>query len=181
MAERRRRSVFEAGHRRKFLVVVDETPEVESALAYAANRAKRTGGSVKLLYVIAPSEMTGEWLGVQEVYLEEQQNKAKAVFRLAARKLKTYGVDEAAIEDVIREGNKSEQILKLIEEDQDIADPGARCLDRSGRTGPPRHLARHRQARRQFPDPDHHRAGQPDAGRDRGVGLTVLGNKTIDA
>lgn len=121
MAERRRRSVFEAGHRRKFLVVVDETPEVESALAYAANRAKRTGGSVKLLYVIAPSEMTGEWLGVQEVYLEEQQNKAKAVFRLAARKLKSYGADEAAIEDVIREGNKSEQILKQIEEDQDIA------------------------------------------------------------
>lgn len=121
MAERRRRSVFEAGHRRKFLVVVDETPEVESALAYAANRAKRTGGSVKLLYVIAPSEMTGEWLGVQEVYLEEQQNKAKAVFRLAARKLKSYGVEESAIEDSIREGNKSEQILKLIEEDQDVA------------------------------------------------------------
>jgi nucleotide-binding universal stress UspA family protein len=121
MAERRRRSVFESGHRRKFLVVVDETPEVESALAYAAHRAKRTGGSVMLLYVIAPSEMTGGWLGVEEVYLEEQQNKAKAVFRLAARKLKTYGVDETAIEDAIREGNKSEQILKLIEEDQDIA------------------------------------------------------------
>lgn len=120
MATRRRRSLFEAGHRRKFLVVVDETPEVESALTYAAYRAKRTGGSVKLLYVIAPSDMGGEWLGVQEVYLEEQQTKARAVFRLAGRKLKAYGLDESAIEDAIAEGNKSEQILKLIEEDQDI-------------------------------------------------------------
>ncbi|MEZ5926200.1 MAG: universal stress protein [Hyphomicrobiaceae bacterium] len=121
MPERRRRSVFETGHRRKFLVVVDETPEVESALVYAANRAKRTGGMIKLLYVITQDDMSNEWLGVREAYLEEQQNKAKAVFRLAARKLKAQGVDEAAIEDSLREGNKSEQILKLIEEDQDIA------------------------------------------------------------
>ncbi len=118
--ERRRREVFASGHRRKFLVVVDETPEVESALAFAANRVRRSGGSIALLYVIEPAEFE-QWLGVRDVYIEEQQNKAKAVFRLFRRKLKTYGCEDANVEDFIREGAKPEQILKLIDEDGDIA------------------------------------------------------------
>lgn len=120
VTERRKRQVFESGHRRKFLVVVDETPEVESAFAFAANRVRRSGGSIALLYVIEPPEVD-HWLSVRDVYLEEQQNKAKAVFRLFKRKLKTYGCDEAQVEEVVREGKKPEQILKFIEEDPDIA------------------------------------------------------------
>jgi nucleotide-binding universal stress UspA family protein len=120
MADRKPRHVFDAGHRRKFLVVVDETPEVESALIYAANRATRTNGSIVLLYVIEPGE-AGQWLGVRDIYIEEQTNKAKAVFRLFRRKLKSQGCDESNVEDVIREGIKSEQIVKLIDEDRDIA------------------------------------------------------------
>ncbi|MEZ5776571.1 MAG: universal stress protein [Hyphomicrobiaceae bacterium] len=120
MPDRRKRQVFAAGHHRKFLVVVDETPEVESALVYAANRARRTDGSVALLYVIETEE-AAQWIGVRDIFLEEQTNKAKAVFRLARRKLKNYGCEEGAVEDVIREGVKAEQIVKLIEEDQDIA------------------------------------------------------------
>lgn len=118
--ERTKRRVFETGHKRKFLVVVDETTEVESALAYAAHRSRRTGGTLTLLYVIEPAEFQ-HWIGVQEIHLEEQHNKAKAVFRLFRRKLKTYGCDEATVEDVVREGTKAEQILGLIREDEDIA------------------------------------------------------------
>ena len=120
MPDRIKRSVFEAGHARKFLVVVDETPEVESALAFAANRVRRSGGSISLLYVIEPPDFQ-DWLGVKDVYLEEQQAKAKAVFRLFRRKLKAYGCEDAQAEDVIREGEKPEQILKHIQEDPDIA------------------------------------------------------------
>jgi len=120
MTERTRRSVFAAGHKRKFLVVVDETPEVESALAFAAHRVHRSGGSVALLYVIEPPEFQ-DWLGVKDVYMEEQQAKAKAVFRLFRRKLKSYGCEDAQAEDIIREGKKPEQILKHIQEDEDIA------------------------------------------------------------
>ena len=120
MTDRQKRSVFATGHYRKFLVVVDETPEVESALAFAANRIRRSGGSVALLYVIEPPEFQ-DWLGVKDVYIEEQQAKAKAVFRLFRRKLKAYGCEDAQTEDVIREGKKPEQILKHIQEDQDIA------------------------------------------------------------
>lgn len=120
MPDRRKRSVHEPGHRRKFLVVVDETPEVESALAYAANRARRTNGSITLLYVIEPGE-AGQWLGVRDIYIEEQTNKAKAVFRLFRRKLKGYGCDESAVDEEIREGGRAAEIVKLIEEDRDIA------------------------------------------------------------
>ena len=34
----------EAGHRRKFLAIIDDTPECERAVAYASKRAKSTGG-----------------------------------------------------------------------------------------------------------------------------------------
>ena len=40
---------------RKFLVVVDDSPEFETALRYAARRARSTGGRVALLRVIGRS------------------------------------------------------------------------------------------------------------------------------
>src|SRR5262245_48752508 len=67
---RRKRQIFAEGHRRKFLVVVDETPECESALAFAASRAQRTGGQLALLYVIEP-DVDFQWLAVEEVAREE--------------------------------------------------------------------------------------------------------------
>ena len=115
----RRRRVFEEGHRRKFLVIVDETPEVDSALAYAAARVKRTGGRLVLLYVIEPQDFQ-QWLGVRQVQLEEESTKAKALFRLCRRKLNLQGFDSVEIEEVIREGKKSEEIIEAIEEDEDI-------------------------------------------------------------
>jgi nucleotide-binding universal stress UspA family protein len=116
----KRRQVFEKGHRRKFLVVVDETPECERALEYAANRAEHTGGGLALLYVIEPGEFQ-HWLGVEEIAREEGTNKARAVFRLFGRKLKTLGHDDLEPEEIIREGGKAEEILAVIQEDEDMA------------------------------------------------------------
>jgi nucleotide-binding universal stress UspA family protein len=116
---RKKRQMFAEGHKRKFLVVVDETPECESALAFAASRALRTNGQLALLYVIEPG-VEFQWLGVEDVAREEGHNKAKAVFRLFGRKLKAMGFEEIAPEEIVREGVKSEEILKLIEEDEDI-------------------------------------------------------------
>ena len=42
----------EEGHTRKFLAVVDETPECDRAVYFAARRASMTQGSLTLLYVI---------------------------------------------------------------------------------------------------------------------------------
>jgi nucleotide-binding universal stress UspA family protein len=116
--KRKKRQIYAEGHKRKFLVVVDETPECESALAFAASRAQRTAGQLALLYVIEPG--TDIWLGVEEVAREEGLSKAKAVFRLFGRKLKAMGFEELVPEEIVREGNKAEEITKLIEEDEDI-------------------------------------------------------------
>ena len=56
----------EAGHRRKFLAIIDDTPECERAVAYASRRAKNTGGVLVLLYVIDPGDFQ-QWLGVEKI------------------------------------------------------------------------------------------------------------------
>src|SRR5215475_11386724 len=98
----RKRRVFEAGHGRKLMVVVDESPEVEGALFYAAGRAQHTGAQILLLYIIEPDNQF--WDAVRQVQLEEQTNKAKALFRLFRRKLANDGFDAVPVEEVIREG-----------------------------------------------------------------------------
>jgi nucleotide-binding universal stress UspA family protein len=116
---RKKRQSFAEGHKRKLLVVVDETPECESALAFAASRAQRTGGQLSLLYVIEP-DVDFQWLAVEDVAREEGHNKAKAVFRLFGRKLKAMGFEKLVPEEIVREGIKAEEITKLIEEDEDV-------------------------------------------------------------
>lgn len=114
------RRSFEEGHRRKFLIVVDESQEVESALYYAANRMQRSSGAIVMLYVIEPGELQ-HWSGVRQVQLEEETTKAKALFRLFRRKLALAGFEAVETEDVIREGRLAEEVVGAIAEDEDIA------------------------------------------------------------
>ncbi len=114
------RRSFEEGHRRKFLIVVDESQEVESALYYAASRVQRSSGMIVMLYIIEPSELQ-HWAGVRLVQIEEETTKARALFRLCRRKLTHAGFEDVETEDVIREGRTAEEINKLIAEDEDIA------------------------------------------------------------
>lgn len=119
MTRKARRSL-EEGHRRKFLVVVDESAEVESALFFAASRIQHSGGSLVLLYVIQPQDYQ-HWMGVKQMQLEEETNKARALFRLFRRKLNGAGFDTVHHEEIIREGKVGEQIVEVIDEDEDIA------------------------------------------------------------
>jgi nucleotide-binding universal stress UspA family protein len=114
------RRSFESGHRRKFLLVVDESQEVESALYYAASRVQRSTGSLVMLYIVEPGDYQ-PWAGVRQVQLEEETTKAKALFRLFRRKLNLAGFEGIDVEDVIREGKTADEIVKLIGEDEDIA------------------------------------------------------------
>lgn len=120
MPTTRKRRSFEAGHARKFLLVIDESAEVESALYYAASRILHSSGSLVMFYCIEPQEFQ-HWVGVRQVQLEEETNKARALFRLFRRKLHNVGFENIAIEEVVREGSKPEELLRLIEEDEDIA------------------------------------------------------------
>ncbi len=119
MADSKRR-VFEEGRRRKFLVVLDETPECETALSFAAARAERTGGGLVMLFVIEPGGFQ-HWLVVEKAQREEGLSKAQAVFRLYIRKLKLWGRDELPHEEIVREGEKADEIRKVIDENKDIA------------------------------------------------------------
>ena len=120
MTQIARRRSFEEGHRRKMLVIVDETPESEVALFFSASRIAHTTGMIVLLYVVEPEDFQ-HWMGVRQVHIEEETNKAKALFRLMRRKLNNAGFEHIATEEVIREGKTSDEIIKLIDEDEDIA------------------------------------------------------------
>jgi nucleotide-binding universal stress UspA family protein len=114
-----KRRSYEAGHSPKFLVVIDDTPECDRAVYFASRRALRTGASVIMLRVIETQDRNQQWLGVADIMRAEAHEEANAVLdRHAARAASITGTMP---ERVIREGEKTEQMLKLIEDDEDIA------------------------------------------------------------
>ena len=152
-----RRLSREAGHRRKFLAIIDETPECERAVAYASRRAKNTSGVLVLLYVIEPGDFQ-HWLGVEKIMREEAQcdGRMRRSTPMPPRSAQTLGIEP---ELVVREGKPAEEIHKLIEEDQDIAILVLAAGAAQGRSGAAGRLDR-RQGRG-LPDSGHRRAAEP--------------------
>jgi len=103
---------------RVFLVVVDESPEMRTALRYACRRAKRTGGRVALLYVMDPPE-TQQWGGVADLMRQEARQQAEQVVAVHAETAATLTGQPPAIH--IREGKSREELLKLLAEDRSIS------------------------------------------------------------
>jgi nucleotide-binding universal stress UspA family protein len=115
----RKRRSYESGHKAKYLVVVDDSPECDRAVYYAARRAARTGSSMVMLRVIEPGDRNQQWLGVADIMRAEAYEGANAALDQAASR--ANGVAAITPERVIREGEPSQEILKLIDEDEDIA------------------------------------------------------------
>lgn len=113
-----KRKSFEPGHRRKFLVVIDDTPECDCALVYAAKRAERTDGALVLLHVIVP-ESAQQWQGVEEIMRAEAFAEARAILGRAVDRARE--IARVVPEIVIREGQRGEEVLKLILDDEDLA------------------------------------------------------------
>ena len=115
-----KRKSFEPGHLRKFLVVVDETPECDRAVYYAARRAARTGGKLVLFVAVTVGgQDVQQMFGVGDLMREEAREEAEGrLDHFAARARNLAGIDP---ERVFREGAKAEEILKFIDEDEDIA------------------------------------------------------------
>lgn len=113
----KRRST-EAGHRRKFLAVIDDTLECSRAVVYAARRAERTSGGLTMLYVIEPTGFQ-HWIGVENIMRAEAMDEAEAVLARFADIARRHGSVEPEL--VIREGKPADEILGLIGEDEDIA------------------------------------------------------------
>jgi nucleotide-binding universal stress UspA family protein len=118
MGFRPRRS-FEPGHKRKFLVLVDDTPECRLAVRYAARRVQRLEAAAILLLAVHREDDFPNWLGVGEVMEAEARAAAQALLdRYAAAALALTGVEP---ELCIKTGSKAGQILLLIEADEDIS------------------------------------------------------------
>lgn len=103
---------------RKFLVVVDKTPEARIAVRFAARRAQHTGGRVTLLCVAQPADFQ-QWRGVEEIMKDEAHQEAERLIYAAAKT-----VNELAgiiPELVISEGRPAEALLELIKSDKDIS------------------------------------------------------------
>lgn len=113
----KRRST-EAGHKRKFLAVIDDSPECSRAVVYAARRAERTSGALILLYVIEPGDFQ-HWIGVENIMRAEAMDEAETTLARFADIARRHSSVEPEL--AIREGVRAEQINHLIAEDEDIA------------------------------------------------------------
>jgi nucleotide-binding universal stress UspA family protein len=119
MTTTRRRRSYEAGHKPKWLVVIDDTAECDRAVYFAARRAARVGAGVVMLRVIETADRNQQWLGVADIMKAEAHEEANAALdKFSSR---ANGIAGVTPERVVREGNTAEQILKLIEDDEDIA------------------------------------------------------------
>lgn len=109
----------ERDYKRKFLVVVDDSKETDRAMAFAAHRVKRTGGTVVLLTVIETQDFT-QFLGVEDVMRAEARDNAERLIDAKLSRIAQWG-ESIRTETVIREGDLVNEIGRLISADPSIA------------------------------------------------------------
>lgn len=105
-------------HLRIFLVVLDESAELDVALRYACYRVRNSGGRVALLYVTEPAEFQ-HWMGVEDIMREERRTEAEQVLQRQARIVNELTGTFPAL--YVREGDRREELLALIEEEPSVS------------------------------------------------------------
>ena len=103
---------------RTYLVVIDESPEAEIALRFAARRAVKTGGSVEILALIPRPDFV-QWGGVMATIEEEARQRAEGLVARAAGTLLTESGITPSI--TIREGDGPKEIREMIAANPAIA------------------------------------------------------------
>lgn len=102
---------------RKLLVIADDSPEAETALKFAALRAKNTGASVTILSVVSPTTFE-HWAGVREEVAREAKSTAEHVvghFTSLAQNMADITPDA-----IYREGDFKSELAATIADDPDI-------------------------------------------------------------
>ena len=115
-----------------FLVVVDDTPECAKALRYAALRAKRTGGRVKILHVLPPAHFL-EWRSAQQEIEAEEQRHGEAI--LQARAEQVEELTGSRPDTRLLRGLPKQVVLELLTEDRSVRALVLAAAER-GRPGP---------------------------------------------
>ena len=104
---------------RQFLVVVDETAELDTALSYACSRSRSTGGKIALLYVYDVDYDFTHYKYVQELANAAARANADGVLRIFAQRiLKETGREPDLY---VRKGNRRDQLLKLVKERSELS------------------------------------------------------------
>ncbi|AOW24275.1 universal stress protein [Sphingomonas melonis TY] len=103
---------------RIYLVVIDDSPEAEIALRFAARRAVKTGGGVEILTLIPPQEFIA-FGGVQATIEEEALQHAEGLVAAAAGTLVAESGLKPAI--TVRQGDGPRIIREIIAANPDIA------------------------------------------------------------
>jgi nucleotide-binding universal stress UspA family protein len=103
---------------RVFLVVVDDTEEMQVALRFASMRAKKTGGRVALLYVVEPADFQ-HFAAIGDLMREEARSEGERILQELAQEVNRL---TGAIPVLyVREGEVREQLFKLIDEEPQIS------------------------------------------------------------
>lgn len=103
---------------RKFLVVVDDSPEFEAALRYASRRAKSTGGHVVMLRIIPPAASDAHWAGVRDEIERQVRTEAEATLnKWAGEAAERSGATPMLL---IERGEAQACIRKVVGEDPEI-------------------------------------------------------------
>ena len=115
---------------RKFLIILDDTPEMLNAIRYASIRAAKTGGAIEMLGIISPVDFQ-PFMGVAEVMRAEAREKIEAHFQVFKSRLeKREGLTPTL---AIREGDKIEEVIAHVRATPEI---GVLVLGASTEKGP---------------------------------------------
>jgi nucleotide-binding universal stress UspA family protein len=103
---------------RKFLVVVDKTPECKVALRFATRRAQHTGGRVSLICIAQLADFQ-QWRGVEEIMRDEAHEEAESAIHAAAK----YVNDLSGLmpELIIEHGDAAECVQHFIRSDRNVS------------------------------------------------------------
>ena len=104
-------------HRSKFLVIVDDSKELDVAIRFAAKRAQSTKGGVILLNVIEQFDPQ-QWQSIEDIILQEAREKAQDKLQKWSKVIND--LTNIVPELIIKEGTTSEKIIETLEEDNAI-------------------------------------------------------------
>ncbi len=105
-------------HERVFLVVVDDSEEMRTALHFACRRAKTSGGRIALLHVQEPADFQ-HWMAVGEIMREEQREEAEELLQVLSAEVHNWSGKIPSF--YMREGDRREEVVKLIDEEPSIS------------------------------------------------------------
>lgn len=117
-----------------FLVLVDSSKEMDSALKFACLRSNAVDGHVALLHVVKLSQVVDPWFSIVDIARQEARADAERLLKTYGKKARSFTGRVASV--FLREGDVVKEFLKLIEEERSISMAVLAASDRRNDPGP---------------------------------------------